>query len=255
MSVPFFSTALLQQPGIRHAFFGRKGGASKGIYASLNAGPGSKDDPAAVEQNRAAIAKEIGVAPDHLLSVHQVHSPRVVRVNGPWTEERPQVDAMVTTARGVALCILAADCAPVLFADRSAGVIGAAHAGWQGALGGVIESTLDEMERAGANRARISATVGPCIAQTSYEVGPEYQARFVDADSNNARFFRPGAGDRLHFDLKGFCRSRLARAGIEHIDVMPHDTCALADNFFSNRRAVKTAEGDYGRNASVIVLT
>jgi len=240
---------------IRHAFFGRDGGVSQGIYASLNAGPGSKDDPAAVAENRARIAAAFGVGDAHLLSVYQVHSPRAIYVDRPWPHARPQVDAMVTTTPGLALCILAADCAPVLFADESARVIGAAHAGWQGALGGVLEATINAMEEAGAACDRIVAAVGPCIGQASYEVGPEYLARFVAADATNARFFRAGAGDRSLFDLPAYCAARLGAARIGRIELTAKDTCALEDSYFSNRRAVKRSEGDYGRNASVIMLT
>lgn len=254
MTPPFIASALLETPAVRHGFFGREGGVSRGIYASLNAGIGSKDDAGAVETNRARIAAAMAVAPERLVGLYQIHSARALRVSGPWETERPQADALVSTVPGLALCILAADCAPVLLADAEAGVIGAAHAGWQGALGGVIEATLDEMARAGARRERIRAAIGPCIGQASYEVGPEYVARFAAADPGNARFFAPGAGDRAHFDLKAYCRARLEGAGVRATDVLAPDTCAAADRYFSNRRAVKTGEPDYGRNASVITL-
>lgn len=238
----------------RHGFFGRDGGASTGLYASLNAGPGSHDDPDAVAENRRRIGRHFGVGPERLVSVYQIHSANAVPVSGPWRGERPQADAMVTATPNLALCILAADCAPLLFADAHAGVIGAAHAGWKGALGGVIEATVAAMEQLGATRARIAAAIGPCIGQDSYEVGPEYETQFVAADAANARFFRAGAGDRRQFDLKAYCAARLASARVTQIDILPHDTCALARNYFSNRRAVKQGEPDFGRNASVIML-
>jgi polyphenol oxidase len=253
--VPHVEAPALNLPGVRHGFFGRAGGVSEGIYASLNAGPGSKDEIAAVGENRRRIASEMGVTSERLLSVYQVHSARAVRVRGPWTSERPEADAMVTTEKNLPLCILAADCAPVLLADAEAGVIGAAHAGWQGALGGVLESVVAEMQAAGAQRRRIVAAIGPCIGPASYEVGPEYLARFLASDPENAEFFSPGKGDRSLFDLTSYCASRLARAGLTAIGLMERDTCALEADYFSNRRAVKRAEGDYGRNASVIMLS
>lgn len=251
---PRASPLLSVLPGIDHGFFGREGGVSTGIYASLNAGPGSKDDPACVIENRRRIAAAMGVAPECLLSLHQVHSARAVRVSGPWSGPRPEADAFVTTERGLALAALAADCAPVLFADAEARVVGAAHAGWKGALGGVLEATLDQMIEAGAVRGRIVAAIGPCIGQDSYEVGPEFVGRFLDAHPDNQRFFRPGADDRAHFDLKAYCAAQLAAAGVGTIDTLPHDTCADADGFFSHRRSVKRNEPDYGRNLSAITL-
>jgi YfiH family protein len=253
--IPPFRTspALAAIPGIRHGFFGRRGGVSTGIYSSLNAGAGSRDDPEAIAENRARIAKAMGVAPENLLSVYQIHSARAVRVDAVW-DKRPEADAMASIAPGVALTALAADCAPVLFADGAARVIGSAHAGWRGALGGVLEAAVTEMERAGAARARMVAAVGPCIAPESYEVGPEFRARFVEAAAGNARFFAPGAGDRVHFDLPGFCRARLEALGLAHVDLIQADTCALAEEFFSNRRAVRAGEGDFGRNCAAIVL-
>ncbi|MES1203979.1 MAG: peptidoglycan editing factor PgeF, partial [Pseudomonadota bacterium] len=226
----------LMLPGIRHGFFGRRGGVSTGIYASLNAGAGSRDDPAAIAENRARIAGAMGVAPDQLLSLYQIHSARALRVDAVW-DQRPEADAQVTTAPGIALTALAADCAPVLFADAEARVIGAAHAGWKGALGGVLEAAVAEMLRAGARADRIVAAIGPCIHAASYEVGPEFRDKFTAADAANAPFFAPGAGDRLHFDLPGFCAARLQRLGLAAVEVVPVDTCALAEEFFSNRRA------------------
>jgi polyphenol oxidase len=253
-SVPFLQSPALLLPGIRHGFFGRRGGVSTGIYSSLNAGAGSRDAPEAIAENRARIAATMGVAPEKLLSAYQIHSARAVRVDAVW-DARPEADAMASITPGIALTALAADCAPVLFADGAARVIGSAHAGWRGALGGVLEVAVAEMERAGAVRGRIVAAVGPCIAPASYEVGPEFRDQFLGADANTSRFFASGAGDRLHFDLPGFCRAQLEALGLAVVDVIEADTCALADEFFSNRRAVKAGEGDFGRNCAAIVLS
>jgi hypothetical protein len=251
--IAFLLAPALMLPGIRHGFFGRRGGVSTGIYASLNAGAGSRDDPTAVVENRARIAAAMGVTPDHLLSLYQIHSARALRVDAVWNE-RPEADAHVTTTPGIALTALAADCAPVLFADPEARVIGAAHAGWKGALGGVLEAAVAEMLRAGARAARIVAAIGPCIHAESYEVGQEFRDAFAAVDSSNALFFAPGAGDRLHFDLPGFCAARLQRLGLAAVELVPADTCALAEDFFSNRRAFKAGEGDFGRNCATIAL-
>ncbi|MFZ2031443.1 MAG: peptidoglycan editing factor PgeF [Vitreimonas sp.] len=245
-----FSAALAD---VRHAFFGRRGGVSTGIYASLNAGTGSNDGPESVKENRRRIASAFSIEPTHLVGVHQVHSPHAVFIDAPWTGERPHADALVTTTPGLAISILTADCAPVLFADQRTGVIAAAHAGWKGAIGGVLETTVALMRERGARA--ISAAIGPCIHHASYEVGPEFEARFLDSDTANARFFAPGQGDRRHFDLPGFCASRLADIGIEHIEILPLDTCALEDRFHSNRRAVLQKLGDYGRNCAAIALS
>ncbi len=254
---PFIQSRALNLPGIAHGFFGREGGVSKGIYASLNAGPGSKDDPDDVAENRRRIARALEIAPEHLLSVYQVHSARAEIVSEPFRgayADRPQADAMATKVPGLALSILTADCGPILLSDPKAGVIGAAHAGWKGALGGVLEAALEAMASLGANPADVSAAIGPCIAQASYEVGPEFFAAFTAPDSDNERFFKAGQGDRLHFDLKGYCAARLSAAGVRTVDILPQDTCAEAAAYFSNRRAVKRQEGDYGRNLSAIVL-
>lgn len=248
MNPPALTSARLP---VRHGFFGREGGVSTGLYASLNCGLGSKDDPAAVAENRSRVAAALGVDAEHLLTAYQVHSPHCVRVDGPWSGARPEADALVTTTRGLALGALAADCTPVLFADAEAGVIGAAHAGWKGALAGVLEATVEAMVEAGANRARIVAAIGPCIGPASYEVGPDFRVRFTDAD---ASFFAPGRGDRLMFDLPGYCAMRLARAGVLHIDPCSTDTCADEVHYFSNRRAHLRGEPDFGRNLSAIVL-
>ncbi len=254
MTPPFAtSPALSAIAGIRHGFFGRRGGVSSGIYASLNAGAGSRDDPGAIAENRARIAGAMGVAPDHLLSLYQIHSARAVRVGAIW-DQRPQADAQVTTTPGIALTALAADCAPVLLADSEARVIGAAHAGWKGALGGVLEAAVAEMERAGAKASRIAAAIGPCIHAASYEVGPEFRAAFTAAEPGYGRFFTAGAGDRLHFDLPNFCAGALRRLGLAAVEVIPADTCLLANDYFSNRRAFKTGEADFGRNCAAITL-
>ncbi|MFT3727659.1 MAG: peptidoglycan editing factor PgeF [Terricaulis sp.] len=249
-SPPHWQSASLA--GVRHAFFGREGGVSTGVYASLNAGPGSNDDPDAVKENRRRIAAAFDLPPTHLTGVHQVHSPTCVMVSAPWSGERPHADALVTTTPRLAISVLTADCTPVLLADRNAGVIAAAHAGWKGAIGGVLESTVAMMRQRGATD--VAAAIGPTIQQTSYEVGPEFEARFVAADAGNARFFRPGTGDRRHFDLPAFCASRLQALGVTKVEILPLDTCADAVNFHSNRRALHEKAADYGRNCAVIAL-
>ncbi|MET0546053.1 MAG: peptidoglycan editing factor PgeF [Caulobacterales bacterium] len=254
---PFIQSNLLQVPSIRHGFFGRQGGASKSIYASLNAGPGSRDAPDAVAENRRRIAAALELSPDRLLSVYQVHSAKAVIAIEPFAgryEDRPQADAMASNVPDLALSILTADCGPILLADTEAKVIGAAHAGWKGAVGGVLEAAIGAMLELGAQKPRIVAAIGPCIAQASYEVGPEFLAQFTDADEENERFFKGGQGDRLHFDLKGYCAARLQTAGLARVDILPQDTCAEEKSYFSNRRAVKRQEGDYGRNLSAVVL-
>lgn len=240
--------------GVRHGFFGRQGGVSTGIYASLNAGTGSNDDPGHARENRTRIARAFGAPLEHLLGVHQVHSPTAVLVDAPWSGERPHADALVTTTPGLILSVLSADCTPVLLADELNGVIGAAHAGWKGALGGVLENTIELMQEQGAEPMHIAAAIGPCIHQASYEVGPEFEARFTQEDPAFARFFSPGAGDRRHFDLPGFCASKLEMLGLGNIETLDLDTCAEADALFSHRRSVLRKEGDYGRNCSAISL-
>lgn len=250
----FAAPSLAQLEGVRHGFFGREGGVSQGLYASLNAGPGSRDDATHVAQNRARIAEALGVETTHLLSLHQIHSATAVRVDAPWTGERPQADALVTTTRGLALTALSADCTPVLFADDQAGVIGAAHAGWKGAVGGVLEACVAEMVRAGAEAQRIVAAIGPCIRQASYEVGPEFLATFRAADAESLPFFRAGEGDRLKFDLPGYCRLRLSRAGVTMVETLKLDTYSEEHALFSHRRSVHQKEPDYGRNCAAIAL-
>ncbi|MGE0740656.1 MAG: peptidoglycan editing factor PgeF [Hyphomonadaceae bacterium] len=240
--------------GVRHGFFGRRGGVSSGIYASLNAGTGSNDDASAVRENRARIAAAFETQPERLLGVHQVHSPTAVLVDAPWTNERPHADALVTRTPGLVLTVLTADCTPILFADCEAGVIGATHAGWKGALGGVIENTVALMCAEGAQLGRITAVIGPCIHQNSYEVGPEFLERFAGEDNAYAHFFTPGAGDRYFFDLPGFCADRLSAAGIARKETLPLDTYAEPASLFSHRRSVHEKAGDYGRNCAAISL-
>nr|ABY79037.1 hypothetical protein [endosymbiont of Ridgeia piscesae] len=236
----------------RHGFFTRKGGASSGIYQGLNCGFGSTDQTEAVTLNRARVAEAIGVEMTNLATVHQYHSAEVLTVTGPLGQNRPKADAMVTAMPDTALGILTADCAPVLFADTKAGVVGAAHAGWQGALGGVLEATLAAMETLGANRSNTTAVIGPCISQAAYEVGPEFMDSFVAADPDNARFFANGAGDRVQFDLPAYGLHRLRSAGIGEAEWIRHCTYSDADRCYSYRRSVHHKEADYGRLISVI---
>jgi polyphenol oxidase len=247
-------TSVLFGARVRHGFFGRRGGVSEGIYATLNAGPGSRDDAQAVGENRARIAAQLNVAPDNLLSLHQVHSAKAVRAEGPWRDARPEADALVTRTPGLALTALSADCAPVLFADEEAGVIGAAHAGWKGALGGVLEACVAAMLAEGADARRIVAAIGPCIRQESYEVGPEFREAFVKEDAGVVQFFVEGKGDRLQFDLPGYCLMRLGRAGVMRAEALPLDTYARAEDFHSHRRHVHMKIDDYGRNCAAIAL-
>ena len=247
--------ALAALEGIEHGFFERDGGVSGGIFASLNTGLGSQDRREDVLENRRRVAQSLGVAPEHLLTLHQVHSADVVHVREPGDARGVRADAMVTTVPGLALAALSADCAPVLLADGEAGVIGAAHAGWGGAFRGVLEATVEAMTGLGARRTAIRAVVGPCIAQASYEVGPEFQERFVSAEAANARFFVPSTRQGHHmFDLPGYALERLRAAGIEEPAWLGLDTCALAERFFSYRRSVYRAESDYGRQISAIAL-
>ena len=207
-------------PGLRHAFFTRDGGVSDGVYADLNGGLGSNDDPAKVAENRRRMAEQMGVPPEHFLSVHQIHSPDAVVASGPWQgASRPRPDAIVTRSEGLAIGVTAADCGPVLFVDPNARVIGAAHAGWKGALTGIVESTVEAMEKLGAERSGIVAAIGPLIRQHSYEVGGEFVERFIEADAENALFFVPSAREgHAMFDLAGFIRMRLENTGVLMID-------------------------------------
>jgi hypothetical protein len=249
------SPLLAAVPGLRHAFFTREGGVSGGIYAGLNGGLGSHDDPAHVAENRRRMAEQMGVAPTHLLNLHQIHSPDAVVATGPWNGAvRPTADAIVTRHEGLAIGVTTADCGPILLVDPGARVIGAAHAGWKGALSGVMESTIDAMERLGADRGRIVAAIGPLIRQPSYEVGREFVERFIDADAGNALFFLPGERNgHSMFDLAGFIRMRLENAGVPMIDDLGIDTYSDT-RCFSYRRSVHRKEPDYGRHVHAIVL-
>lgn len=238
----------------RHGFFTRRGGASSGIFEGLNCGPGSSDLDSAVTINRARVAEAMGVEPQALVTVNQVHSPDVVTLSAPPDGPRPRADAMVTATPGIALGILTADCQPVLFADNEAGVIGAAHAGWRGSLDGVLEATLDAMEALGARRGNIHAAIGPAISQAAYEVGPEFLDAFLAEDPDNARFFAGGDGDRVQFDLPAFGLHRLRAAGVGEVEWMRHCTYADPARFYSYRRATHRGEADYGRLISVIRL-
>ncbi len=237
----------------RHGFFTRKGGASSGIFAGLNCGTGSSDQTEVVAINRARVTEAMGVAPDALVTVHQVHSAKAIPVTGPLTI-RPEADAMVTATPGVLLGVLTADCQPVLFHDPDAQVIGAAHAGWRGAVDGVLEATLDAMETLGAKRNRISAVIGPTISQAAYEVGPEFLDRFRAEDDDATRFFANGKGDRLLFDLPGYGLYRLRTAGVGHAEWTGYCTYRDPDRFYSFRRTTHAAEADYGRLISTIRL-
>ena len=239
--------------GVRHGFFTRRGGASSGVFAGLNCGVGSTDQSEIVAINRARVADAMRVSPTHLVGVHQVHSADVVTVTEPL-QDKPRADAMVTSTPGVALSVLTADCQPVLFADPKAGVVGAAHAGWRGALSGVLEATIDAMETLGAARSRICAAIGPCISQRAYEVGPEFLETFIAEDDAFARFFAQGEGDRLHFDLPGFGLDRLRAAGIGQANWTRHCTYSDPDRFYSYRRTVHAKEADYGRLIAAITL-
>ncbi|TAI61124.1 peptidoglycan editing factor PgeF [Bradyrhizobium sp. Leo170] len=242
-------------PGLRHAFFSREGGVSEGIYAGLNGGIGSNDAADNVAENRRRMAERLGVGPDRLLTLYQVHSPDVVVATTPWASDaRPKADAIVTRTENLAIGVTAADCGPILFVDPNARVIGAAHAGWKGALTGVLESTVEAMERLGADRSGIVAAIGPLIRQHSYEVGPEFVARFLEADADNALFFLPGEREgHAMFDLGGYIRMRLENAGILMIDDIGIDTYS-DERFYSYRRSVHRKEGDYGRHVHAIAL-
>ncbi|MCC6890232.1 MAG: peptidoglycan editing factor PgeF [Hyphomicrobiales bacterium] len=250
------AASLSTLPGIRHAFFTRSGGVSAGVYDSLNGGVGSRDAPAHVTENRARMAAALGIAADHFLTAFQVHSPDVAIVEKPWLPQaRPHVDALVTRRPGIAIGVSTADCGPILFADAAARVIGAAHAGWRGALTGVIEATIAAMEKIGADRSNIAAAMGPMIRQPNYEVGPEFVERFLADSAANARFFTPGAkGGHALFDLAGYITGRLRAAGIAHLEDIGRCTYADPDTFFSYRRSMHRSEPDYGRHINAIAL-
>lgn len=237
--------------GVRHGFFTRKGGASSGVFAGLNCGTGSSDQSEIVAINRSRVADAMQVPVDHLITVHQTHSADVELVTGPLGDPRPRADGMVSNTPGMALAILTADCQPVLFADAEAGVVGAAHAGWRGALDGVLDATVSAMVSLGATRDSITAVIGPSISQRSYEVGPEFLDEFLAEDPQNARFFANGKEDRLHFDLPGYGLHKLRGAGVK-AEWTRHCTYEDPNRFYSYRRAKHTQEADYGRLISVI---
>ncbi|KQW28967.1 polyphenol oxidase [Rhizobium sp. Root274] len=241
--------------GIRHGFFTRDGGVSDGIYRGLNVGLGSNDEPGRVQENRRRVAAWFDLGPERLATTHQIHSPDVVVVSSNYDGSRPQADAQVTSAPGVILGVLTADCGPILFADPENRVIGAAHAGWKGALGGVLENTIDAMIALGARRDKIRATLGPSISAANYEVGPEFVDRFLAEDTDFATFFTPSrkAGHSM-FDLPGLTLMRLTRAGVT-ADNLGLCTYASPETFYSYRRTTHAGEPDYGRQISAIMMT
>jgi YfiH family protein len=256
-AVQFLTAQSLRIPGVAHGFFTRAGGASQGVYASLNAGVGSRDAPEVVTENRVRIAAALGAAPERLAVPFQIHSPDALVITELWpVDARPRCDALVTATPGLALGVTGADCGMILFADQRARVIGAAHAGWRGALAGAVEATVTAMERLGAKRADIVAGLGPCIGPKSYEVGPEFVAAFETAGDDTARYFAPSrkAGHAM-FNLNAYIAERAARAGIGRFEDLHLDTYADESRFFSYRRATHRKESDYGRLISVIVLT
>jgi YfiH family protein len=250
--------ATLKFSGLRHAFFTREGGVPGGVYASLNGGVGSRDHAGHVAENRARMAAALAVEPDRFLTAYQIHSPDVVVAEQPWSADaRPRADAIVTRAAGLAIGVSTADCGPVLFADADARVIGAAHAGWRGALSGVVEveATVAAMERLGAKRGRIRVALGPMIRQDNYEVGADFIARFAAEDKTSADFFRPAAREgRALFDLAGYIAARLDRAGVREVEDLGLCTYAEPERFFSFRRTTHRAEPDYGRHINAIAL-
>lgn len=248
---------LARHSGVAHGFFTRHGGVSEGLYASLNCGAGSKDEPRRVAENRARAAAALETAPDRLISAYQVHSARAIVADGPWPGgKRPEADGIVTATPGVALGVLTADCAPVLFSDPEARVIGAAHAGWRGALSGVLEATVAAMEGLGAQRHRIVAALGPTIGPGAYEVGPDFEDRFIEEDAGHARFFRRVTPEsRPLFDLPAFVMARLAALGLAGSESLAICTYERESEFFSFRRTTHRGEADYGRQISAILLS
>lgn len=255
----FYRSDVLNDQQVEHGFFTRIGGVSGGVYQGLNCGVGSDDEAAHVEQNREIVAQHLGTQGDHLLSVYQVHGDRCMTAIRPWSlENRPEADAMVTEKQGIALGILTADCAPVLFTGTKydgAPVIGAAHAGWQGALGGVLDSTIKAMETLGAEKKSIKAAIGPCISKKTYEVGEDFLRRFLEQDEFYEHFFGAASKENHYmFDLEGFCALRLSQAGVKDIDMSGLDTYQNAEEFYSYRRTTHRKEADYGRQISAIMI-
>ncbi len=252
---PYLSSPLLTDAGASHGFFGRAGGVSTGRFASLNTGLGSADNPEHAAMNRARCAIALGIEPDRLLTLRQVHSPAAIVVHECWAGQGPEADAMVTRRRGVALGVLAADCMPFLFIDAQAGVIGAAHAGWRGALAGVLEATVEAMRAEGAAPGRIATALGPCLRQPNFEVGLDLVDEFLARHPSSGRFFAPGAApDKRQFDLAGFGLWRLADCGVRHVDDLGVCTLARPDDYFSYRAGRRNGATDYGRNLSAIAL-
>ncbi|HEY7231983.1 MAG TPA: peptidoglycan editing factor PgeF [Pseudolabrys sp.] len=251
------ASSLATLPGIRHAFFTRAGGVSEGVYTSLNGGVGSSDSPDKIAENRARMAAALGVHADRLLTAYQIHSPDVVVAKEPWTRsDRPRADAIVTQIPRLAIGVSTADCGPLLLADSEAGVVGAAHAGWRGALSGIIEATVAAMERLGAARKRIVAALGPTIRQPNYEVGAEFIERFIAADAGNARYFAPSARDgHAMFDLCGYISYRVEQAGTQQFEDLGLCTYQEPDRFYSYRRSTHTGESDYGRHINAIAIS
>jgi YfiH family protein len=255
MILPLTNNALAQLPNIRHGFFTRQGGVSTGLYSSLNCGFASEDNPDHVAANRAIVAQSLQVPPENLLNPYQVHSPTCVTVDAPFTGDQPCADALVTCTPDLAIGVLTADCAPVLFASRDGKVAGAAHAGWKGAIGGVLEATVEAMTAQGAVRRDIIAAIGPCIAQSSYEVGTEFRDAFTAQAADYAGFFMPSSHpDHFHFDLLGFVRHRLEQAGVGTVEALGIDTYADEARFFSYRRTTHRGETAYGRQMSAIAI-
>jgi polyphenol oxidase len=254
--IPSQSKSLASLSPVAHGFFGRQGGVSDGQFASLNCGYGSGDDVSRVRQNRDSVARQVGTVEANLLTAYQIHSAEAVHVKAAWTrEEAPKADAMATTERGIALGILTADCAPVLLCDGAAGVIGAAHAGWKGALDGVLDAVVALMERLGADRSRIRAAIGPCIEQNSYEVGPEFFQRFIEAAPGNSKFFIGASRDgHKLFDLPGFVESRLKTLDVRDVERLSLCTYVNEADYYSFRRSTHRGEPGYGRNMSAIML-
>jgi YfiH family protein len=252
----FCASILSSCDGIRHGFFTRQGGVSTGIYGSLNCGPGSRDAPGDVSENRARVAEALGVGADRLLTLYQIHSAEAVIADKPWKKDSPEADAIVTSVPGLAVAVLTADCAPVLFCDPQARVIGAAHAGWRGALSGIVESTVEAMEKLGAKRERIAAAIGPAISLGAYEVGADYRERFLAEEPQSSAYFTTDeASGEPHFDLSGYVAERLSRAGVGGAADLGLCTYCDESRFFSYRRSQHHGEPDYGRQISAIVLT
>jgi purine-nucleoside/S-methyl-5'-thioadenosine phosphorylase / adenosine deaminase len=256
MLEPMEALCLARLPGVRHGFFTRAGGSSLGLYAGLNCGPGSSDDPKQVAANRARVADHLGAQHTDVVTLYQVHGATALCVDAPVSkQDRPKADAVVTRTPGLAVGVLTADCAPVLFADPQARVVAAAHAGWRGAVAGILEATIAQMEQQGAERARIRAAIGPAINQDSYEVGPEFEAGLLDGCPDNARFFaRANSTARAHFDLPGYVESRLLAANLGKLERLSPCTYENESLFYSFRRSQHRGEADYGRQISAIVV-